>query len=185
MIDPEKAKGQKQLVAACPLGHIWWNEELNVPQKWSLDAHLLDAGWKEPRPVTVCASEAFKAILIEDSEMAALAKAEKLEHYNAEAEKTRSRLYYKNLHKFNKEFIAGSVTKTVKGVVDTAEGIKVNLIKDGAVIATQETDFFGDFKFDKLLPNSGKYTVKVSANGKEAEREVDLKLSTTIADIDI
>ena len=28
LIDPEKAKGQKQLVDACPYGHIWWNEEL-------------------------------------------------------------------------------------------------------------------------------------------------------------
>ena len=27
LIDPEKAKGQKQLVDACPYGHIWWNEE--------------------------------------------------------------------------------------------------------------------------------------------------------------
>ncbi|MDR2400682.1 MAG: hypothetical protein LBD73_03410, partial [Deferribacteraceae bacterium] len=134
--------------------------------------------------VTVCASEAFKAVLIEDSEMAVLAKADGLEHYNAEAEKTRSRLYYKNLHKFNKEFIAGSVTKTVKGVTDVAEGVKLNLIKDGSVIATQETDFFGDFKFDKLPPNSGTYVVKV-LSGSKAEREVDLKLSVTIDDIDI
>ena len=28
VIDPVKAKGQKQLVEACPYGHIWWNEEL-------------------------------------------------------------------------------------------------------------------------------------------------------------
>ena len=27
-----KAKGQKQLVDACPYGHIWWNEELQIPQ---------------------------------------------------------------------------------------------------------------------------------------------------------
>jgi Fe-S-cluster-containing dehydrogenase component len=185
MIDPEKSKGQKQIVDACPFGHIWWNEELNVPQKWSMDAHLLDAGWKEPRPVTVCASEAFKAVLIEDSEMAVLAKADGLEHYNAEAEKTRSRLYYKNLYKFNKEFIAGSVTKTAKEGVDTAEGVKVALIKDGSVIAEYYTDCFGDFKFDKLPSNSGKYTVKVFAGEKEIKRDVELKLSVTVEDIDL
>src|SRR5258708_33197274 len=28
IIDPVKAKGQKELVDACPYGHIWWNEEI-------------------------------------------------------------------------------------------------------------------------------------------------------------
>src|ERR1019366_5843581 len=28
LIDPVKAKGRKDLVDACPYGHIWWNEEL-------------------------------------------------------------------------------------------------------------------------------------------------------------
>jgi Fe-S-cluster-containing dehydrogenase component len=34
LIDPEKAKGRKDLVEACPYGHIWWNEELQLPQIW-------------------------------------------------------------------------------------------------------------------------------------------------------
>ena len=29
LIDPVKAKGRKDLVDACPYGHIWWNEELH------------------------------------------------------------------------------------------------------------------------------------------------------------
>jgi Fe-S-cluster-containing dehydrogenase component len=33
ILDPEKAAGQKELVAACPYGAIFWNEELNTPQK--------------------------------------------------------------------------------------------------------------------------------------------------------
>ena len=32
LIDPDKAKGRKDLVDACPYGHIWWNEEHQVPQ---------------------------------------------------------------------------------------------------------------------------------------------------------
>ena len=39
-IDPVKAKGRKDLVDACPYGHIWWNEELQLPQTWPFDAHL-------------------------------------------------------------------------------------------------------------------------------------------------
>jgi Fe-S-cluster-containing hydrogenase components 1 len=32
IIDPDKAKGRKDLVESCPYGHIWWNEELQLPQ---------------------------------------------------------------------------------------------------------------------------------------------------------
>ena len=51
LIDPVKAKGRQDLVDACPYGHIWWNEELKVPQAWPFDAHLLDQGWQpDARP---------------------------------------------------------------------------------------------------------------------------------------
>ena len=45
LIDPVKAKGRKDLVDACPYGHIWWNEEREIPQAWPFDAHLIDDGW--------------------------------------------------------------------------------------------------------------------------------------------
>jgi len=51
LIDPVKAKGNIDLVQACPYGMISWNEEYEVPQKCTLCAHLLDDGWKKPRPV--------------------------------------------------------------------------------------------------------------------------------------
>lgn len=185
MIDPEKSKGQKELVDACPYGHIWWNDELNVPQKWCMDAHLLDMGWKHPRPVQSCSVDAFTTVCIEDSEMAVLADVEGLEVLKPELG-TKPRVYYRNLYKYTKEFIAGSVCcNTDKGLIDVVEGVKVDLYKNGALLQTQTTDFFGDFKFDKLLPNSRKYTVKVYAGGRTIEKEVDLKLSVTIEDINI
>ena len=55
IIDPEKAKGQRKLVDSCPYGAIWWNDEKEIPQTWIFDAHLLDRGWKEPRPVQAVA----------------------------------------------------------------------------------------------------------------------------------
>ena len=42
IIDPVKAKGQKQIVDACPYHAVFWNEELNIPQKCTGCAHLLD-----------------------------------------------------------------------------------------------------------------------------------------------
>ena len=38
IIDPEKARGQKQLVDACPYGAIYWNDELDTAQAWPFDA---------------------------------------------------------------------------------------------------------------------------------------------------
>jgi len=61
IIDPEKAKGQRQLVDACPYGHIWWNEELQLPQAWPFDAHLLDRGWKQTRGQQSCPTGAMRA----------------------------------------------------------------------------------------------------------------------------
>ena len=33
IIDPEKSKGQKAVLDACPYDAIWWNEEKEIPQK--------------------------------------------------------------------------------------------------------------------------------------------------------
>jgi uncharacterized protein (DUF2249 family) len=46
------------------------------------------------------------------------------------------------------------------------------LKKGSAVLATQKTNFFGDFKFDGL--ENGEYVVEVSAAGKEASMKVQI-----------
>ena len=62
LIDPEKAKGRKDLVDACPYGHIWWNEEHQVPQALTFDAHLIDQGWQQTRGHQSCPTGAMRAI---------------------------------------------------------------------------------------------------------------------------
>ncbi len=59
IIDPDKAKGRKDLVESCPYGHIWWNEELQLPQIWPFDAHLLDQGWQQTRGQQACPTGAI------------------------------------------------------------------------------------------------------------------------------
>ena len=59
IIDPEKAKGQKDIVNACPYRVIFWNEELELPQKCTMCAHRLDEGEKEPRCVEACPTGAL------------------------------------------------------------------------------------------------------------------------------
>ena len=59
IIDPEKAKGQKQIVSACPINAVFWNEELELPQKCTMCAHLLDEGYEVPRCVEACPNGAL------------------------------------------------------------------------------------------------------------------------------
>jgi len=168
LIDPVKAKGRKDLVDSCPYGHIWWNEELQLPQAWTFDAHLLDQGWKQTRGQQACPTGAMRAIRVEDGEMAKIARDEALEVMKPEAG-TKPRVYYKNLWRYTTCFIGGSVASEAGGVVDCVEGATVRLSKDGAKIAETVTDNYGDFKFDRLPENSGAYSIEISAAGRTAK----------------
>ena len=161
MIDPVKAKGRRDLVASCPYGSIWWNEEEELPQNWTFDAHLLDAGWKEPRIVQVCAVGALKSVKANDAEMAAMAEAENLKVLKAELN-TQPRIYYRGLELVTDSFLGGNVSVRNKdGLVDNVEGATVELsIADAKKIA--KTDHFGDFKIDGLEGNGSQFSIRIS-----------------------
>ena len=137
IIDPVKAKGRKDLVETCPYGHIWWNEELQLPQIWTFDAHLLDQGWQQTRGQQACPTGAMRAIKVEDDEMARIAREQELEVMKPEAG-TKPRVYYRNLWRYSKCFIGGSVSAEANGAVDCVEGATVRLLKDGAPVATDD-----------------------------------------------
>ena len=177
IIDPVKAKGQKQLVDACPYGAIWWNEELQLPQHWPFDAHLLDSGWTQTRGQQSCPTGAMKAISVEDDEMARMAKNEDLVVLKPELG-TKPRVYYRNLWRYTTAFIGGSVSKQANGIVDCVEGAKVRLKQSGQTMAELTTDNYGDFKFDRLPEESGAYTVEIEAPGA-APKSIDVTLGTS------
>ena len=161
IIDPQKAAGKREIVASCPYGAVWWNEERKVAQKWIFDAHLLDQDWKEPRCVQVCPTGAMKSLKVEDSEMREFAASEALEVLRPEFG-AKPRVYYKNLYRFTQCFIGGSVAVERNGVIDCLEGAAVTLAKAGARLAELKTDNYGDFKFDKLDKDSGSYAIEIS-----------------------
>ena len=183
LIDPIKAKGRKDLVEACPYGHIWWNEELQVPQAWTFDAHLIDGGWQQTRGQQSCPTGAMRAVCVTDIEMAKLAADQGLEVIKPELG-TKPRVYYKNLWRFSKCFIAGSVSEqTNDGTIDCFEGAVVRLLKDGDVIAEATTDNYGDFKFDRLTENSGDYIVEISTGQSKKTLTVQLGVSINLGEI--
>src|SRR5581483_5544417 len=183
LIDPEKAKGRKDLVEACPYGHIWWNEEYQVPQAWTFDAHLLDQGWDKTRGHQSCPTGAMRSIQVEDDEMERIACDEKLEVMRPELG-TKPRVYYRNLWRYESCFIGGSVSAEIDGVIECVEGASVRLLRNGNVIVETSTDNYGDFKFDRLPENSGRYAVEISANGRARKTiEADLGVSTNLGEI--
>jgi len=163
IIDPIKSKGQKEIVAACPYGAISWNEEKQIPQAWIFDAHLLDMGWTKTRAEQCCPTDVFKSVKVEDAEMQRIAASEGLQVLKPELG-TKPRVYYKNMHFFTKCFVGGSVVAMIDGVEECAAGAAVVLKMNGQKIASAVTDTFGEFKFDKIEPNSGPYELELTSS---------------------
>lgn len=160
IIVPEKAKGQRQLVDACPYGAIWWNGAADLPQAWPFDAHLLDAGWNKTRGSQVCPTRAMRTLHVEDEEMQRIAREEGLAVLHPEYG-TRPRVYYKHLDRYLKAFVAGSLAGEIGGVTECIEGAHVTLERDGKMLAETRSDPYGDFRFDRLDEESGAYRLRI------------------------
>ena len=182
LIDPVKAKGRKDLVETCPYGQIWWNEELQLPQAWTFDAHLIDQGWQQTRGQQSCPTGAMRAIKVEDEEMARIVSEQELEVMKPEAG-TKPRVYYRNLWRYSKCFIGGTVSTEANGLVDCVEGAEVRLLKGDDVVAETTSDNYGDFKFDRLEPGSGTYVVEVAAKGRKKSFQATLGTSMNLGEI--
>ncbi len=163
IIDPKKARGQKGIMDSCPYNAIYWNEEKQIPQKCTMCVHLLEEGWKEPRCVQACPTGAFKMLEIQDEEMERMVESEDLSTFHPEY-KTRPRVYYKNLGRFTKCFIAGGLA--FKDTDECAEDAEIVLIDgDGQTINKTKADNYGDFKFDGLLEDCGPYRLEITYPG--------------------
>jgi hypothetical protein len=153
-----------------------------VPQIWPFDAHLIDQGWDKTRGHLSCPTGAMRAIRVEDDEMGQMARQQGLEVMRPEL-KTKPRVYYRNLWRYTKCFIGGTVSAEADGVVDCVEGARVRLTKDGRLIAETTSDNYGDFKFDKLDEGSGRYVVEVAADGRARTVEAELGASINLGEI--
>jgi hypothetical protein len=120
----------------------------------------------------------MRAVKLDDAEMARMAREEGLETIRPELD-TKPRVYYRNLWRYAKCFIGGTVSVEAKGVVDCVEGARISLIRGGAVVARTASDNYGDFKFDKLDENSGAYTVEIEAPGR-AKKSLEAVLGASI-----
>ena len=160
LIDPEKAVGQREIVSSCPYRVIFWNEEMNVPQKCTFCAHLLDAGWKEPRCVEACPTRAlvFSIAGNSNSEVSKLCAARAIEELHPEYG-MKPMVNYLGLPK---RFVAGEIV-LADATQLAAEGVEISL-RRGAQVFTTATDIYGDFEFDGLEANA-EYVLSVAHPG--------------------
>jgi len=182
LIDPDKCDGCKSVgtkplcIDACPYGAIYYNEELNIAQKCTLCAHLLDdPNWKYgPRCYDVCPIEAIVFGDEDDPKIKELLKNAQV--LNPEFG-TKPRVYYLNLPK---PFIGGCIVDPeAKEVVIGAKVTALDLYT-GAKYETY-TDEFGDFWFKDLEWNH-KYLLKVE---KEGYKEKVIGVYTTDKDVNV
>jgi tetrathionate reductase subunit B len=151
IIDPEKCTGCTNCVTACRSHAIFMNEALNIAQKCTGCAHLLDAGWKEPRCVDACPTGALR--FLDEADASDLVAGAELLH----PEEEKPRVFYLNLPK---KFIGGLVRDPVKKEV--VRGASCILTAAGET-RTTTTDGFGDFWFDGL--EAGTYSLEIAAAG--------------------
>lgn len=173
IIDPVKAKGQKQLVSSCPYRVIYWNEEKDVPQKCTFCAHLLDEGWKEPRCVELCPAGALSFGDLDDpqSAVAKLVASGKTEVLHPEYG-LKENVFYIGLPK---KFIAGTIA--YGDTDECAGGVTVDL-KGSNGEQTVKTNNFGDFEFEGLDDNA-EYSIIIKAP-KYKEQELQVKTQKDI-----
>jgi len=178
IIDPKLAKGQKQIVDACPYGAVYWNEEEQIPQAWPFDAHLLDRGWEKTKLETVCPTDVFRSLKVSDAEMQQIAKDEDLVTLKSGTD-AKPRVYYKNNHLFTTCFVGGTVISVRDGVEDCVAGATVTALKADTILGSTVSDGFGEFKIVQIERNCGTVTLNIEVDGK-AGTSVDIEVKDSV-----
>jgi len=143
IIDPVKCTGCKNCVDACPYNVIFFNEDLNIAQKCTGCAHLLDDGWSEPRCADACPTLAIR--FLDEAEAGELIG--RAEVWRPELkDNLQPRVYYLNLPK---KFIAGTLYDPVEEEVIIGATCALTE-SSGGENRTVETDSYGDFWFEGL-----------------------------------
>ncbi len=175
IIDPDLARGEKEIYEHFKdTGVVFWNEDLQLAQIYTLDAHRLDEGEKMPRCVESCPTQALHWGDLNDpesdvSKFYAEHPGEIEDYFHEEGAD-----YVVRYYKLPKPFITGEVLcadqpdECVKGAKVTCK-----CVDSGEVFET-ETDIFGDFEFKYLVLN---YTYEVTCEVEGyAPKTVSVKL---------
>ena len=173
IIDPVKCTGCRNCVDSCPYKVIFFNDDLNIAQKCTGCAHLLDDGWQEPRCADACPTQAIRFM----DEKEAKTYISKGEVWKPELKnEVKPRVYYMNLPR---KFIAGTIYCPVEKEVVIGALCTLTAMNGGEEFTTK-TDDYGDFWFEGLP--DGKFNLKIAKGNKV---ESFTSLNTTEKDINL
>jgi tetrathionate reductase subunit B len=178
IIDPAKCRGNKMCIAACPYENIiYFNDALNIAQKCTFCAHLLDNGWKEPRCVDACPTGAFTFGEETDPQIKALiSKAQPLKPDL----KVKPRVHYIGLPR---KFIAGAAYDTEADECVGDATATLTHMGNGKKYVTK-TDGYGDFWFKELEDST--YSLLIEKKGYYSQKigSIDVtKIDMNVGDI--
>ena len=172
ILDPEKCKGCGECAQACPYDAIFKNDELNICQKCTGCAHLLDNVYSQPRCVEACPTDAI--VFGEESQLQDFVVGSTVRMPETGL---RPRVFYRNIHG---KFIAGTVYDPVEKEVII--GARCRATNGGKTLEVL-SDEYGDFWFKDLAV--GKYDVVIEAEGYDYKSfdAVDATLDVNLGDI--
>ena len=152
IIDPTKCTGCQNCMAACPYGAIYYNIDLQIAQKCTGCAHLVDRNEVyAPRCADACPFEILK--FGDETEL----DLNDTETLHPEYGLT-TRVHYINLPK---KFIAGTVFDS--SIDEVVVDATCTLTGSGSPVTVQ-TDDFGDFWFKELAEDD--FTLTIEKSGK-------------------
>jgi tetrathionate reductase subunit B len=165
IIDPMKCKGHRDCIRECLYEDvIYFNDELNIAQKCTFCAHLIDKGWNETRCSDVCPTGAF-TFGDEDELKDRISMAEPMPHDS----ETRPRVYFMGIPK---RFAGATVFDPEEDEVIIDADVTITGTTTGKVTSAK-TDDFGDFWVDGLAPE--RYSIFIRKPGyPETRLEADL-----------
>ena len=154
ILDPEKCDGCGACADACPYNAIFANAELGICQKCTGCAHLLDNGYKLPRCVEACPTDALLFGEEEELQDFIIGASVRLPETGMGP-----KVYYRNIPG---KFIAGTVYDPAEKEVII--GARCRATNGGKTVEVL-SDEYGDFWFKDLA--RGLYDVVIEAAGYE------------------
>lgn len=176
IVDSVKAKGQRQIVDSCPYHAIYWNEQTEMPemggfaQKCTFCAHLLDNGFKQPRCVEACPTDAMTFGDMDDPEsrISRLNKSGITETMKQELGLDTAVRYIG----LPKSMIGGSVIFGDTG--ECGANVSVTVCDEAGREINNKTNNYGDFLVGDLAVGK-KYTVRLN-HPKYSSKEIPISV---------